>query len=384
MKFHALVVDDSPEVLEDVKDRLESLGHTCDCVSCLKCARELLAKNSYSYILLDLEIPVRYGRPSRIPNGQNLLREARAMKGFEDIPIVVMTSHGHDSPDLAIEVLRGNGAIDYVKKPFPDKGHTLEKAVQDALATSGRSRAGAASHSGSARQELPHPLESGEMVFSEHRVDLCEVKICGGPESGLIRRILDELREKNTRGVFVGFSGAELAKRIGCPAGQNGVAGAIREFRKRTSELLLEEANIQCGPRDIIQSGGRGYRFTDMITVRDANDPINQGDDPETGLNDPENDPVSEGNDPVNGCRDPAGGRRNLVDDPVTDFDELNERQQWALEQMRSGRPVRVVDLADRHNCSKTTAKRDLTDLRQRGLIEFAGPPRTGHWRLVG
>ena len=154
MTYHALVVDDSPDVLEDVKDRLESIGHTCDCVTCLQHAREHLAKSSYTYVLLDLEIPVRYGRPSRIANGQNLLREVRTLKGYADIPIIVMTSHGHDSPDLAVEVLRCDGATDFVKKTFADSGHTLEKAIQDALTVSGRSRPGAAKRSGAPMDEL--------------------------------------------------------------------------------------------------------------------------------------------------------------------------------------------------------------------------------------
>jgi len=42
MSFHALVVDDNPGILDDVKDRLESMGHTCDCVSCQEKARILL------------------------------------------------------------------------------------------------------------------------------------------------------------------------------------------------------------------------------------------------------------------------------------------------------------------------------------------------------
>jgi DNA-binding response OmpR family regulator len=57
MKLHALVVDDSSDILEDVADRLESLGHTCDRVSCQNDAREHLEQNSYSYVLLDMEIP---------------------------------------------------------------------------------------------------------------------------------------------------------------------------------------------------------------------------------------------------------------------------------------------------------------------------------------
>lgn len=298
------------------------------------------------------------------------------MKGYETIPIIVMTSHGHDSPDLAVEVLRCNGAVDYVKKPFPDKGHTLEKAVMDALAASGRSRTGAAKRSAAVKHEPPQPFECGEMVFSESRVELCGVKICGGAEDGMIRRILDQLRQTNDRGAFIAYSGSELAKKAKCSAGQNGVAGAVREFRKKTADLLLEEANVECGRRDIIQSGGRGYRLTDRINVRDADDPVSRGDDPVTDPDDPEDDPVSGWHDPVN---DPANGHR----DPVTDCDDLNKRQQWTLKHMRTGRSVRVGDLADHHNCSKTTAKRDLTDLRRRGLIEFVGPPRTGHWESI-
>lgn len=365
MSFHALVVDDSPDILEDVKDRLESLGHTCDCATCQRDARDHLAQNEYSYVLLDLEIPTRYGKPSRIPNGQSLLREIREMEGHELTPIIVMTSHGHDSPDLAVEVFRGNGATDYLKKPFPDLGHTLEKVVQDALAACGRSHPGAATKSTAVRQLPPQPFEHGEMVFREDRVELCGVKICGSPESGLIRLILDELRRMNTHGRFEAYSGEGLAKRIDCSTGQNGVAGAVREFRKKVVELLSNEANIQCGPRDIIQSGGRGYRLTEKITVRDADDPV-------TDRNDP-------ANDPVNGQRDPVNDPVSVADDP-----ENNDRQRWALEQMVGGRPVRLGDLEDEFGCSKTTAKRDLASLRKRGLITFEGPPKTGHWRLVG
>lgn len=365
MKFHALVVDDNPDIIEDVKDRLESLGHTSDGVTCLQCAREHLAKNSYSYMLLDLEIPVRYGRPSRIANGQNLLREVNARKGEDRIPVIVMTSHGHDSPDLAIDVMRGNGAMDYIKKPFPDKGHTLEKAVQDALAASGRSRPGARTRSLTPGESPALPFESGEMVFFPDRVELCEVKIADGPETGMIRRILDALREKTSRDVFVAYSGTQLARRVATSAGQNGVAGAVREFRKKVAGLLLEEANIQCEPQDVIQSGGRGYRLSQKIAVRVSDDPVKDPDDPV--------------NDAVGKCDDPQGDPKRHPAVPG----ELGERQRWAMTQLRSGKRVHIGDVATRFNCSKTTAKRDLTELRQRGLIKFEGPPKTGSWRLV-
>jgi len=304
MTFHALAIDDDPAILEDVKDRLECLGHTCDGVTCMTCAREHLATNTYSYILLDLQIPVRYGRKSRIPNGQSLLREIRSMKGYEDIPIIVMTTHGHDSPDLAVEVFRCDGATDFVKKPFPDEGHTLEKAIRDALDASGRSRPGAVKRSGLATIDPPQPFECGEMVFSPSRVELCEVKICGGPESGMIRRILDELRHTNQHGRFVRYDGSELARRIGCERGQNGVAEAVAAFRTHVCEVMLDEANIKVDRlHDIILNDRRyGYRLASKITVRDANDP-------------PSTKPV-------------ALPRGSAADDDT----DLNSRQRWALD----------------------------------------------------
>lgn len=355
MTFHALAIDDDPAILEDVKDRLESIGHTCDCVTCLQCAREHLAEKSYSYILLDLEIPVRYGRPSRIPNGQNLLREIRRTKGYEVIPIIVMTTHGHDSPDLAVEVLRCDGATDFVKKTFADSGHTLEKAIRDALAASGRSRPGAIKQSGLLTIEPSQPFEYGEMVFSPSRVELCEVKICGGSESGMIRRILDELRQTNQHGRFVRYDGTELAKRIGCERGQNGVAEAVAAFRTHACEVMLDEANVKVDRLyDIILNDRRyGYRLSRKITVRDADEPA---------------------------APEPAATPR---DSAAADDSELNHRQRWVLDQLAKHGQLRKAEIVTEFNCSSTTAERDLSDLRRQGRIEFIGPAKTGHWRIA-
>jgi CheY-like chemotaxis protein len=366
MTFHALAIDDDPAILDDVKDRLECLGHTCDCAACLNCARELLAGNTYSYILLDLQIPVCYGRKSRIPNGQSLLRDIRAMKGYADIPIIVMTTHGHDSPDLAVEVFRCDGASDFVKKPFADRGHTLEKAVRDALAASGRSRPGAAKRSGPGINEPSQAFECGEMVFSPSRIDLCDVKVCGGPESGMIRRILDELRHTNSHGRFVRYDGNELAKRIGCERGQNGVAEAVRGFRDHVCEVLADEANVKVNRlHDIILNDRRfGYRLSSKIRVRDKDDSAKAPRDLESDDRGSEHGPQS---DPANGDDDPAN----------------NARQQWAIQRMQNGADLRKAEIITQFGCSNKTAERDLRDLRRRGLVEFTGPPKTGYWRLA-
>ena len=108
------------------------------------------------------------------------------------------------------------------------------------------------------------------MVFSVNRVELCGVKICGGSESGMIRDILDELRQKNPHGKYVRYDGDELAQLVDCERGQNGVAGAVREFRNHAYEVLLAEANIQINRlRDIILNDRRyGYRLSQSPSVR--------------------------------------------------------------------------------------------------------------------
>jgi CheY-like chemotaxis protein len=355
VSYHALVIDDCPEVRDDVADRLEALGHTCDTIASLTEAREQLAEDAYSYVLLDLEIPVRYGRPSRIPNGRNLIQEIRQTPGHESTPIIVMTSHGHDGPDLAVEVMRGHQAIDYVKKPFAEDGRTLETAVKDALHVTGRSRPGAARRSGPDRKEPPQPFEHGEMVFFDDRVELCDVVICDGPGAGLIWDILDELKEKTVHGRYVAYSGNRLAKRLGCEAGENGISGAVRDFRTKLERRLRDEANISCEPRELLASGGPGYRFTDKITVRVADEP--------------ENEPVNEPDDPVNEPNKPDADPALL---------DLNERQHWALAQVQNAGSLQLHELMRVQKCSRATAKRDLAELRRRGLIEFVGPARTG------
>ena len=206
-----------------------------------------------------------------------------------------------------------------------------------------------------AKAPEPQPFEAGEMVFYPTRVELQGVKICGDVDSGRIRRILDELHARDARDRYVAFSGGALAKKIGChDRGQNGVAEAVRDFRKNVMELMRDEANLKVAPRDVIQSGGRGYRLTEKITVKDGDDPQSERDHAADGpVNDPDGDPI-------------------------------NERQEWALEQLRAGNVLRIGHLMKQFPRSKTTAKRDLTDLRRRGLIEFEGSPRTGSWRLKG
>jgi len=127
------------------------------------------------------------------------------------------------------------------------------------------------------------------------------------------------------------------------------------------------EGRANVAPPALLDAGD-GYRLSSKITVRDADDPANA----------PQSEPGDPPNDPVNGRRDPVNDPLNGADDPAN-----NERQQWALGRMHVGRELRKADVADHFECSKETARRDLKDLRRRGIIEFIGPSKTGYWRLV-
>jgi CheY-like chemotaxis protein len=223
--------------------------------------------------LLDLEIPVKYGRKSRIQTGQNLLSEIRKIKGYESIPVIVMTSHGKDSPQLAVEVMRCNGANDYVIKPFVEDGHTLEKAIMDVLRTTGRAHPAAKKLTG--RQLPPEPprkFEAGEMVFYPSHVELCGVKICGD-DSSITRRILDVLRKKKSNGKYERYCGDKLAEIVDCDGGQTGIATCIMGFRTSVYNALYSEAQIECDRlKDIIPNDRKyGYSLSDKIIVRDGN-----------------------------------------------------------------------------------------------------------------
>ena len=60
----------------------------------------------------------------------------------------------------------------------------------------------------------------------------------------------------------------------------------------------------------------------------------------------------------------------------------VNERQQWFIGQLRKGLPCKAEDVMAQWEVSRATAKRDIADLREKGLIEFVGAPKTGSYRL--
>ena len=106
----------------------------------------------------------------------------------------------------------------------------------------------------------------------------------------------------------------------------------------------------------------------DQVRPPAADEPVGSGQGPERtrGPNDRENDRN----------RDRDHDRDSAETSP-----ESGLRQSWFLEAIRAGRHVGAIELAERWSISETTARRDVSILKAKGLIEFVGSRRSGRYR---
>lgn len=366
MSYKALIIDDDHGIVEEVADIVESLGHISDSAGCMHSARQRLEASRYDYVLLDLEIPVRAGRNiARIQNGMNLLKEIRQRY---PAPVIVMTGHGNDGPDQAVDAMRA-GATDYIAKPFNRSKRPFDEIIRGVLP--------GAKPSPAARPAAERRFEGGDMVFLSDRVELLGETIAESSERGNFFAVLGRLRQQHPDGRFRPARANELARLFkGGRATQNTVSSCIGDLRERITSVLARRG-IACGPGDVIVSGGPGYRLKEWIRVRDGCEdaPGPSGGD------------VAGSSGPVAGtCRDtnvsdvPA---RNGVVPASSANVPLNDRQHWVLDQLRQGAQLERAQLEKGFEIGSKTAKRDLSDLVGRGLIEFVRTPRPGHYRLV-
>jgi hypothetical protein len=89
-----------------------------------------------------------------------------------------------------------------------------------------------------------------------------------GAFAASVDRVLDLLREKRPCGKYVAFSGEKLAAKLGIAAGGNAVSEAVKRFRDTVVERL-EVKGITCGRKDVLLSGGVGYRLAESLVIHD-------------------------------------------------------------------------------------------------------------------
>jgi len=190
MKHKALVVDDDPEIIDMVLDVLASIGHDHDAAGDQAEAHRFLAAGEYSYVLLDLEIPARGWRSRpRIQNSVNLLEQIRESVGMSDAPVIFMSDRVPKDSEVAVEMMRlatdlaGQKAVDYIHKPFPTDGRTLDRVIKKMLGLDGTPRRRRRRRS--AKERKPRSVLSGKKDGSIDRAKAIDQK-SDAPEARVI------------------------------------------------------------------------------------------------------------------------------------------------------------------------------------------------------
>lgn len=363
----ALVVESDSQIAASIEDTLFSIGHDYDVATNRWDARRMLTQTDYSYVLLDLKIPARPHRSVATTEfSMLLLEDFRKSNGNRHVPTIVMAERDPAYLEMIGELV-ANGASEFVAIPFPQTGHTLSKAIRRVLKKRqppvGNGHRCPTAVNGNGK---PHPFEGGTMAFFPTRVELCGVKICDG--SGLVRTILDALREKNSRSRFVSLSGEELADLTGSAGGPTAVAGAIRNFRNRVKRAMLVEAHVAIDPAAdlILNDRQHGYRLSQKITVVERASLTAVGQDRD------EHDGVADA----------------VVDSPPLDqlaSSEMGDDApgRWILGELKRNGGIRKHQIVQRTGWSDSTVRRALVQLRDEGKVLFEGSARNGHCRLA-
>ena len=104
MSRKVLVVDDEKLIVKGIRFSLEQDGMDVDCAYDGQEALDLIQKNEYDVVLLDVMLPVLTG-----------FEVCQRVREFSDVPIIMLTAKGDDMDKiLGLEY----GADDYITKPF--------------------------------------------------------------------------------------------------------------------------------------------------------------------------------------------------------------------------------------------------------------------------
>ena len=360
-----LVVEDDREIIKHVEDTLAGLGFEHDWADNQQDGQRLLQEKSHDLMLLDLQIPARPNRGfAKIEHGRSLLESVPRIKGRNRLPVIVMTGHGAQALDQSVELL-GAGAADFISKPFPESGRTLAKVIQDVLAGHRRRFPDAPA----AANQLPktEAFAGGVLAFYPDHIQLLGETIVEKAHRGHAWKILHLLRERNSRGNYVRFSGDHLARTIRRGLGQNTIAQCVSALRTRVTELMRDRQGMVCGKYDVIDNHGGGYHLAAKIVVE-------VHDAPEASDGDGQKATATEAATSSTALA-PASGKDGNG--------PLNDRQKWVLAELLRGTRIRRTDVEKQFRVCPRTVKRDIAELSERAMIEFIRTPRPGWYRMV-
>jgi CheY-like chemotaxis protein len=202
----ALIVEDEPEMAEEIGDLLRALGHDYVHAETLADARVRLEQGGFCYALVDLEIKAdRQSIKPRVESGLSVVREIReryAERSAADmhvLPVLVVSGHGRD-PKNIIGAFK-DGIDDFILKPLSADGQDIGGKIRRCLDLAGRGDHGAcrACRQGAAVGQMSVPAarpQDGEVFW--HAPDYSEVRLRGesfcftGDVNRAVIRILHE------------------------------------------------------------------------------------------------------------------------------------------------------------------------------------------------
>ncbi len=121
-RARVLIVDDEPDMLDNVSRILTRAGHHCMAVTDPQRALQMIDAERPDLVLTDLKMPK--------VDGIEILKAAR--QADPHLPVIIMTAHG--TIESAVEAMR-QGAFHYVTKPFNNE--ELRLLVERGLAQRG-------------------------------------------------------------------------------------------------------------------------------------------------------------------------------------------------------------------------------------------------------
>lgn len=342
----ALIVEDDPHVLGYIEDTLCSLNHEHVWVTNQQDARQRFQEERFDYVLLDLQIPAKPNRGgANVDYGVNLLREMMGKPPRRDLPVIIMTAYTAEGLTLS-NTLRSDGAADFIAKPFETSRRPLNTVIQEALDTCQAGTPVPPADAATAPTNSLTPFAGGNLLICASHAELSGVKIISARGQGRALPVLEQLARRDPQGRYARQSGDEIAAAINALGGLNAVTAAIQTLRRNIT-TRLHKVGIQCGPEDVIVHDEQGYYLRDWIVVGEPSPPQ----------------------------------LSNTLAAKTTDS-RSGKRQAWVLDQLRTGRQLRRIDLEQEFNVQHKTAKRILNDLVKDGLVEYVRQGQDGYYRL--
>ena len=110
MGARILIAEDEAYIVESLKFLLSHAGHEVETVADGGAVLPAIQKRRPDLLILDVMLPTT--------NGYDVLRLVRGTKGFETLPVLVLTAKGQEADRrLMIDL----GANDFVTKPFSNQ-----------------------------------------------------------------------------------------------------------------------------------------------------------------------------------------------------------------------------------------------------------------------